>query len=449
MLINFTVENFRSFGAEQTLNLVANKSDKAHPGHSAPIADTDQKVLRTALIYGANASGKSNLVKAMDFARDMILTGVPPNRKISREQFRFAENRDQPSGFEFRFQVENQIFVYGFTVTSEEVLEEWLSATNEKGKEIGVFDRTGKEISFGDLNKVGESGDFSLDVLKALEQLGTRQNQLLLNKIVDLDSDRRGELLGKVVWWFDDCLSIIEPESRFSRLLERLDEDSDFCDFVSEFLSSVSTGITSLRIDQTPIDSDKLPKEMINDLQSEDVVSISLSSSMSLSIDPDDSTKVIRRNLASTHSVDGTDYSLPFREESDGTQQLLHLLPALYYLKNQKRVFVIDEIDRSLHPLLSHAFLKFFLESCPGSEQQLIMTTHEAHLLDTDLLRRDEIWFTEKDDSQQTHLHSLSDMSVRKDLRLEKGYLQGRFGGIPFIGGMDHLKELVEHTGGV
>jgi AAA15 family ATPase/GTPase len=164
---------------------------------------------------------------------------------------------------------------------------------------------------------------------------------------------------------------------------------------------------------------------------------------MSLSLDPDDSSKVIRRNLSATHNVGGHTFSLPFDEESDGTRRFLHLLPALYYLTNSPKVFVIDELDRSLHALLSHALLKFFVEACPGANQQLIVTTHETHLLDLDLLRRDEIWFVEKDAQQQTRLYSLADLKVRKDLRIEKSYLDGRFGGVPFIGGIDKLKDLI------
>jgi uncharacterized protein len=165
---------------------------------------------------------------------------------------------------------------------------------------------------------------------------------------------------------------------------------------------------------------------------------------MSLYLDPNDPTTVVRRNLASKHSVDGKDYSISFDEESDGTQRFLHLLPALYHLKTRCKVFVIDELDRSLHPLLAHALIKFFVDSCPGACQQLIVTTHETHLLDRDLLRRDEIWFVEKDAKQQTHLYSLTELKVRNDLRIEKSYLQGRFGAIPFVGGMEKLMQLIE-----
>ncbi|MEP3481129.1 MAG: AAA family ATPase [Fuerstiella sp.] len=447
MLINFSVENFRSIGGEQTLNLVASKGQKGHEDHCVPIAKTDERVLRTSVVYGANAAGKSNLVRAMEFAQDLIVHGPGPKQRIALSQFRFTDAAERPSSFEFRFLVGDQVFVYGFDVTPEEVVEEWLSATSENGRETDVFHRKGKEITFGNLKKFGQDGTTSADALKALELLGTRPNQLLLNKIVDLDDERRGTLLDRVVQWFAVRLTVIGPSSNFGPLLEHLDDDPDFKRFTAEFLANVGTGIGGIEIEQAEIDADKLPRELVESLESSEGGESSpfsiVGAGMTLSLHPDDSSKMIRRNLSAKHDVDGSSFSLPFDEESDGTRRFLHLLPALYYLTHSPKVFVIDELDRSLHSLLSHALLKFFVEVCPGANQQLIVTTHETHLLDLDLLRRDEIWFVEKDDRQQTRLFSLADLKVRKDLRIEKSYLQGRFGGVPFIGGADKLKDLV------
>ena len=341
----------------------------------------------------------------------------------------------------------NRIYVYGFDITKDEVTEEWLEATNDKGREAEVFHRKGKEISFGDLKRFEQTTTASIEALKALETLGVRPNQLLLNKIVDLDEERRGELLNSVVFWFSECLSIIPPEASFGPILEYLDNNKGFRVFAGEFLSSIGTGIGDLTVEKNKINADRLPKQLVESLQSlrdNDASPIVVGSGMSLYLDPDDPTTVIRRNLASKHSIDGNDFSLSFDEESDGTQRFLHLLPALYHLKTRCKVFVIDELDRSLHPLLAHALLKFFVDSCPGACQQLIVTTHETHLLDQDLLRRDEIWFAEKDAKQQTHLYSLTELKVRNDLRIEKSYLQGRFGAIPFVGGMEKLMQLIE-----
>jgi hypothetical protein len=126
-------------------------------------------------------------------------------------------------------------------------------------------------------------------------------------------------------------------------------------------------------------------------------------------------------------------------DESDGTRRLLDLLPALHQMQKQGGVYFVDEIDRSMHPILVRRLVEFFLASCGESPGQLMFTTHESSLLDLDLLRRDEIWFAEKDYEQATRLYSLADFKVRNDLEIRKHYLQGRFGAIPFLGNLDRL----------
>lgn len=447
MLVSFSVENFRSFGEEQTLNLVASKAQKGHDSHCIPIGETGERVLKASLVYGANAAGKSNLVRAIAFARDLIIEGAGPMKRISLNRFRFTEDSTKPSSFEFRFLVDEELFAYGFDVTPEEVTAEWLAIILPNGQEHDIFSRKGEDFTFGDLKRFGEDGAASRDALQALELLGARSNQLILNRIYDLSTERVGRLLNKVVWWFADCLTVIEPEASFGPLIELLDEDAHFRDFASSYLAGVETGIGDLSVEQAEISAESIPKPVLDALQSINEVEASALArgpGVSIYLDPDDSSKVIRRNLTATHRVGKKKFSLPFQEESDGTQRLLHLLPALYHLKTRCKVFVIDELDRSLHPLLSHSILRFFVETCPGACQQLIVTSHETHLLDQDLLRRDEIWFAEKDNEQQTKLFSLAELGVRNDLRLERGYLQGRFGGVPSIRGMDRVKDLIE-----
>jgi AAA15 family ATPase/GTPase len=135
----------------------------------------------------------------------------------------------------------------------------------------------------------------------------------------------------------------------------------------------------------------------------------------------------------------GVKVDLDLEEESDGTRRLLDLIPALHQSRRGSGVFFVDEIDRSLHPILARKFIEFFLRSGVGGQAQLIVTTHESSLLDQDLLRRDEIWFAEKDGAAATHLYSLSEFKVRNDAEIRKHYLQGRFGAIPFVGGFDQL----------
>lgn len=447
MLVSFSVENFRSFGEEQTLSLVASKAQKGHDSHCIPIGDTGERVLKANLIYGANAAGKSNLVRAIAFARDLILEGAGPMKRIALNRFRFTGDSTKPSSFEFRFLVDDELFVYGFDVTPEAVTAEWLAVVLSSGRECDVFSRKGEELTIADLKRYGEDGAVSREALQALELLGARPNQLLLNRIYDLSTERVGNLLNKVVWWFAECLTVIEPEASFGPLIELLDEDEHFREFAASYLSGVETGIGGLSVEQAEISAESIPKPVLEALQSINEVEVSglvRGPGVSIYLDPDDPSRVIRRNLTASHRVGEKQYSLPFQDESDGTQRLLHLLPALYHLKTRCKVFVIDELDRSLHPLLSHSILRFFLEACPGACQQLIVTSHETHLLDQKLLRRDEIWFAEKDSAQQTRLTSLTEYGARKDLRLERGYLHGRFGGVPSIHGMDRVKDLIE-----
>ncbi len=209
MLINFSVENFRSFGAEQTLNLVASAKLQGHEDHLIPIAQSGKSVLRTSVVYGANAAGKSNLVRAILFAQGLIL-GASQLRQLALSQFRLAKQRGT-SSFEFRFLVHGQVFVYGFDVNQNLVVAEWLEATTPKGKSAEVYSRKGQEISLSGLKAFGKAAEVSRKALEAFLVLKPRPDQLLLNKIVELPSPSRGPLLDPIAWWFTECLTVIQP----------------------------------------------------------------------------------------------------------------------------------------------------------------------------------------------------------------------------------------------
>ena len=250
MLINFSVENFRSFGEEQVLNLVASGKLQDHAEHCIPIGETGKNVLRAGVVYGANAAGKSNLVRAILLTQQLIqFQGAGAFRRLAQSQYRFSKKK-KPSSFEFRFLVNGQMFVYGFSVTQKAVVEEWLEATTEKGRQEDVFVRTGQVISVGKLSKFGHEGNVSEKALNALQVLKPRPDQLLLNKVVDLPESSRGELLNRVAWWFTECLTVIQAASSFTPLLELLDRQADFNRFAGQFLHNIGTGINDLRIDQ-------------------------------------------------------------------------------------------------------------------------------------------------------------------------------------------------------
>ena len=444
MLISFSVSNFRSIGAEQTLNLVASNKIADHSNHLVPIGTTQKNVVRAAVIYGANAAGKSNLVRAMASAQAMVKAS---ERRITLiEPFRFSpELVGKPTSFEFRFLVNDRVFIYGFDVKGRIIHAEWLSVLLGSDERL-VFERDqeGRTRPAQDIATLFPHDNAIAGLLSALASLPLTQHQLFLNRANLIPEEAQSDTLGAVIRWLTKDLLILLPDYRSSDMLDRLSEDDDFRRLAETFLDSIGTGVGSLELATEEIDAESLARfssagrppltprrrGILNDVRPK----------------PDDPTRFISRKLFARHRVGDLSASLPFSEESDGTQQLLHLMPVLVSARKGAKVVVIDELDRSLHPLICWEFIRLFSETTPGAHKQLIVTTHEAHLLNQDLLRRDEYWFAEKDDRQQTQLVSLSDFKIRNDLQIAKGYLHGRFGGVPIIGPMTDLEKLLGRT---
>ena len=440
MLISFSVSNYRSFGEEVTLNLVASNKLSDHRNHCVPIRETGQSVLRTAVLYGANAAGKSNLVRAMAFAQSLVVENRRSGPTV--ERFQFAPQFEKlPSTFEFRFLAGSRVFTYGFDLQKSRIENEWLTVLKGEDERV-LFERdTAGETTVGSVERLFPDGLSLTKLLKNQSETPLRGNQLFLNRLSELPASAQGATLNAVVQWLTSSLVILPADYRAPDLLDRLQSDAAFRDFSAAFLRQVGTGIDELQVDESEIDA---PSNLTGIGQSMGMAR-GLRSDMSDDVDvrpsPDDPARLLLRTLSTYHTVNGAKYPLRFRNESDGTRQLLHLLPVL---ADPATVFVVDELDRSLHPLMCQEFIRLFSESCPGARRQLIVTTHEAHLLDQDLLRRDEYWFVEKDAAHQSRLTSLADFNIRKDLQIEKGYLQGRFGAIPTIGSLEPLRRLLE-----
>ncbi|MCA8994754.1 MAG: AAA family ATPase [Planctomycetaceae bacterium] len=411
MLISFRVANFRSFGDEQTLSMIASPRLTEHPGHCVPLPGTDQKILRNAVIYGANAAGKSNLFKAMRFARNRIL-----GSESGAFHFRFSES-SEPASFEFQFLVDENVYTYGFDIRGFEVVSEWLDFGPQQ-EPLFTRNASGKTTIKDPKNRLAGAEE----VINALVILGPRTKQLFISKVADLAVESRGEILGQVVSWFQSQFTLIGPDETVESFVDSFSR-LDFVNFASNYLQRVGTGVAKVGNDETELSvlSDDLKefaatmhRELGGDLREQDGKTWG----------------VIPR---ATHRIGSDEYRLTLRDESDGTKRLLEMLPLIQKEQTQAGVVVVDEFDRSLHPLLSWEFVKNFNDLHAGERKQLIVTTHDTHLMHHDLLRRDEVFFIEKDEKQQSCISSLSEFNVRKDLRLEKGYLLGRFGGIPHI----------------
>lgn len=449
MIVSFSLSNFRSFRGEETLSLVASKKLSAsHESHTVPIPDSDERVLRCAVLYGANGAGKSNLFKALRHFKELALETRAKGSGTGRTPFQLDNQATDNSSFDLQFITEGKLYRFGIVFNDQEIQEEWLIRVRGS-KEIPLYERKKTDDSLQTIKRSALKAGLKL---KALFTIGGPNNQsFLATAKATLDKADRGSEINAVLRWFDHTLNTIAPDEAFRPLGHTLSEDPSFLDFAGNFLKSASTGVDKLQAVKK-----ELTEEEIRQYIPESVLSQILTSE----VDPEDTGLTIvgandgqefvidRKGGRHFHQIainashrnlkgDVVNFSLP--DESDGTRRLLDLTPTLHQAKGGSTVYVIDELDRSLHPILVYSFLDFFLRTCHDGQNQMIVTTHESTLLDLELLRRDEIWFAEKDRYNATRIYSLSEYKVRNDLEIRKHYLQGRFGAIPFLGNLAGL----------
>ncbi len=436
MLIRFHVSNFLSFDEEIELSLIPGRARK-HPNHIVETqAGCGLSLLRTAIIYGANASGKSNLVKAIHFAQRLISEGTRTQAAIPRVAFKLCrDNLSRPSRFEFEFKYGRRCYVYGFEVDHQRVHEEWLYEI-KKTTETMLFERvTTPErettVAFGQVDFSSKKEEEFLEFVA----MGTRPNQLFLTESMDRDVEHFAD----VYQWFTDVLLVIHPHSRFLPLAV-MAVDDDFGARMVDYLEQLGTGICGTKLVLVNPDTE-LPEpisQVLREKTSSDAKFVSLVSDENEQYLAgwSDGDLEVKKLMFEHKMIDCDDHvTLDIKEESDGTRRLLDLLPAFVNPAIKERVVIIDELDRSLHPQLSYKLLELFLADST-SNSQIIATTHEEHLLDLELLRRDEIWFVEKDRAGASHVYSLEEFAPRYDKDIEKGYLLGRFGAIPVFGNL-------------
>lgn len=451
MLITFRFENFMSFNAESELSLLAGQT-RSFPEQVVKGKNrNDADILKAAILYGANASGKSNIVKALDFAKETITRGIK-NTATLNKWFRLdTTNSLKPSRFEFEFKQNSKVYAYGFEVilATKTFVSEWLyevGKTTEKAIFEREIDAQGDSVFEGGFKPKGEAGSryglFQKDVLK---------NQLFLYEINDRKTaNLKGfEPFHEVFQWFKEKLYVIYPNSTFSEL-DLVEKNPLTQQAFSYFLNFFKTGIDAIE----PVELDfeeataKFPKELkaqiLNDLAESEANALQIKVGdqrfFFFKNTPDKSGQVeggikTYRLMTKHTSKDGkTPILFEVSDESDGTQRVFDLLPAFMQATSKNIVLVIDELDRSMHPELTQKLLDVFFKNTAHNESQIILTTHESNLLDLDFLRRDEIWFVEKSNLGESKLYSLEEYTPRHDKEIRKAYLLGRFGAIPYIG---------------
>lgn len=448
MLISFSVENWMSFRDRVSFSMIASR-ERQHGERVPKIGKYKTRILPIAAIYGGNASGKTNLFKALSFAERLVVKGTEPDSLIPIEAFRLdTKSVEQPSRFVFELLIDEVIYEFSFTVTKKAILEERLvqiSSTSDKNKKL--YNRQSNTIEFDESLKEVEFLKFAFK--------GTRDNQLFLTNSVS----QKVEIFRPVRNWFKDTLEMVAPDSRFQPIEQFLDVVHPLYATMNEMLLQLDTGIAHLGGEEVPFENILLPGDLKTKLR-EDVkegMTVRLLGgpiNESFVFTRKDG-ELIAKKLVTYHpKTDGTEAKFEIKQESDGSQRVIDLLPAFLEISapNSKKVYVIDEVDRSLHTLLTKRLLEAYLANCRAeSRAQLLLTTHDVLLMDQQLLRRDEMWVAERNASGVSSLFSFSDYKdVRYDKDIRKSYLQGRLGGIPriLLGALGSDKPVSVHKSG-
>lgn len=427
MLISFSLENWMSFHGETTFSMVAAEGGR-HEERIPVLNKYKTRILPVAAIYGGNASGKTNFCEALGFAKYLVVEGSRPGALIPVRPFLLnSDAAEKPSRFRFELLVDKTIYEFSFAVTQKAVLEEKLVEITGTDERLIYKRRHGKKTKFGP--PFDESGHLEYAAK------GTRENQLFLTNSVS----QKIRHFRPIHDWFSKTLNLISPHSRYAHFEQFFNEEHPLYLAMNEMLPLLDTGMFRLGSRKIPIDSIRMP-DLVKDRINKDVRSGMFVLSESLDheriVFSREGNELIAKKLVTYHlNSRGEEIEFEIRSESDGTKRMIDLLPAFLGAAGHASVFVIDEIDRSLHTLLIHGLVETYLNLCSKDKRsQMIFTTHDVLLMDQDLLRHDEMWMAERDGAGSSSLTSFSDFKdIRYDEDIRKSYLQGRLGGIPNV----------------
>jgi AAA15 family ATPase/GTPase len=414
VLIRFRVENHRSIHEEQELSFVA-ASLADFPEKVVHVEQQDIGLLRAIGIYGANASGKSTVLDALKFMQSAVEKSQrewEPDGGVPRSPFLLdPEAVSKPSFFEVDFLLNGSRYTYGFVVDSKRVLEEWLYAYPQ-GRKQKWFTRDASESQKFSFSRslTGEN--------KSIQAL-TRDNSLFLSAA----AQNNHQMLNPIFQWFSTSLFIDEGDRKGSMSSVENFLNPEYQSKILSIIKNSDLGISDIDIEyiKMPDGFKELgeilfkaqPKLRENLIENLTIPSVSL-----------------------RHRTVARDADIPIRisDESRGTQALFALAGPVVEALAKGGLLCIDELDASLHPLMAIEIVKMFNDPKRNPHNaQLLFNTHDTNILECGDLRRDQIWFTEKDENGATHLYPLTDYKARKEENLKRGYLQGRYGAVPFI----------------
>ena len=445
MLQQFIVENFLSFQHKEVLNMQPGRGSRKKEHKAEPAKGG--WVLKTAALFGPNAAGKSNFVKALELAKRLILIGTPTENTIEYRPFRLSsESKQRDTTFIFVILTNNKKYEYGFSYNAEQVSHEWLHLLTRK-TQYTIFERTAETQDFQltqllKLNTKEEERQFLSFFAKA-----TPARQLFLHEVISRNLDDNVtniDDLNAVKDWFIDTLKVLFPNTPYKQGgVLKAANDEKLKEGFAGLLRYFDTGIEGIDLKDVEFEKLGIPNDLHQIIKADLSKSTKAEAFGALSFGNDlflityNDGQILAKKLTTRHKrMDDEEIEyFSLVDESDGTQRIFDYIPLILDLIQGDKVFVIDEMERSLHPALMRKLIDLFFKYSNGICTQLIFTTHESTLMDQDLLRRDEIWLIEKTKQGISSLKRLDEkFSLRFDKELERSYLKGLFGAVPQFG---------------
>lgn len=435
MLIRFAVENYNSFKEKQVFSMAAGKQTR-HPAHCLTV--DGKRLLKSSFFFGANASGKSNFVRALDFMRRVTLMGIGEMRYNDRFFRIDPACKEKPGVFQMDFIAGQTIFSYGFAIDylTHEFCAEWLYRLDSSEKETCIFEREqGKQITTG--LRLHKDSELRFNIY--CEDL--KEDELLLNEVgnkkIDEDSDLHDFVAAHE--WFENLI-VVYPDSHAHNKNDFFLNPTSSTDSMADMLRAFDTGIEEIKKGKQLAEKafsflpDEVKKDLLNDIEQtmrnkfQDRTRCRIEiGDYQFEISVEDG-EIIAEKIMLDHGNPAELFELS--DESDGTKRLFDLIP-LYELGQKGKIIIVDELDRSFHSKLTVEYIRRFFEITKENPCQLICTTHDLNLMDLQILRQDEIWFVEREKDHSSIIYSLSDYKQRFDKNILNDYLIGRYGAIP------------------
>ncbi len=435
MLIQVNVQNFKSFNESNSLNMIA--SNKLRTQKDRLYESVDVTLLKSAVIYGANASGKSNFVEVLRFMKECVINQEIPIESYNWYCRNHEDNKEKISSFSVQLLLNGGCYEYGFDaiLNTQTIKDEWIIHLNNN-KVLYQRNNNGRPMHNLNLNREEQN---RMDIY--MNDFISNDKSLFLtemNRNKHFEKDSNLNAFHKIYQWFTKDLNVVLPDMPLKKFAYYYDEST--LNNIKKIVRSFDTGIEFIEIKNMSEEQLQnkigisLYKDVIGELKKKvqkqgQELNLSMQSKKEFfNITMNDNYDLEIKTLCFKHGKSMLDFE--FCEESDGTKRIFDFLDILLN-KNQNSVYVIDEMERSLHPNLFNRFIELLNEYQKQSNIQVIFTTHESSIMKQDLFRRDQIWFVERNKDNDSRIYSLDTFNERFDKKISKAYLEGRYGAIP------------------